>query len=167
MTSNNLLNKLWDYKIFLDEIFKELQNDDIDVSNYQLDHICYRVSTNENYSILKKNFINESTLLAENIIWWREISTFKLHSPIKYKGREISVIEIPSPKLWSDYQDGFEHVEFVINKSFDDFMAMYPNVNFSKKAITKEINPEIKIWYKNWSVKFHHNSLEYVIENFE
>lgn len=167
MNSNNLFSYLWDYKIFLDKIFEELKEDKIDVWNYQLDHICYRVSTSERYNIIKNELLIKWEFLSENIVSGRKIATYKLFTPIVYKNREIFVIEIPSPKQWSDYQEWFEHVEFVIDKSFSEFIKMYPNVNFSTKAINKKINPEIKVWYKNGSVKFHHYSLEYVIKHFE
>jgi 2C-methyl-D-erythritol 2,4-cyclodiphosphate synthase len=43
-------------------------------------------------------------------------------------------------------------------------MDKYPKIEFSKKAINKNINPDIKIKFDNISVKFHHNSLNKVID---
>lgn len=102
-------------------------------------------------------------LLSENIVSGRNISTFKLKSPIIYNDRRISIIEIPSPKDWNKYEDWFEHIEFVIGVSFQEFMDKYPNIDFITKDLTKVSNPDIKIKYSVWSVKFHHNSLENVI----
>ena len=104
------------------------------------------------------------SLLSEEKISGRNISTFKLSSPIIYNGREIDVLELPSPKDWSEYKKWFEHVEFVITESFDVFMGKYPQLDFITKDLVKENNPDIKIQYDNCSVKFHEQTLEEVIK---
>ena len=159
MSSQEISKFLWNFNQFLDRIFENLKKDNIDISNYELDHICYRVSTIEKYDILKNIISSYWILLAENIISGRNISTFKLDRPIIYKNRKIHLLEIPSPKKGSHYDDWFEHVEFVINCSFDDFMNKYSDINFITKDINKKVNPDIKIKYDNYSVKFHKDSL--------
>lgn len=104
------------------------------------------------------------TLLVENKIGGRAISTFKLHEPIIFGERKIWCIELPSPKEGSFYPEDYEHVEFVIDKDFDTFMKSYPQIHFNTKALSKEINADIRIKYDGFSVKFHHNTLEYVIK---
>ncbi|MEL7120575.1 MAG: VOC family protein, partial [Bacteroidota bacterium] len=74
------------------------------------------------------------------------------------------ILELPAPKIISKYQEGFEHVEFVIDKPFNDFMTQYRYIKFETKGMNKSINPDIKIKYNNLSVKFHHHNLEYVIK---
>ena len=157
---------------FLKNIFENISESGIDVSELELDHICYRVETLEKYLELKKDLLKVWKLLKENLIWWRKISTFKLKNPIIYKNRKIYLLELPSPKEWSYYKEWYEHVEFVIKDSFNDFIDKYSDIKFNKKAINKDRNPDIKIkytqetWkYKNISVKFHHNSLESVISS--
>lgn len=160
------INEIFNEKIisdFLDKIFDNLQKDNIDVSNYELDHICYRVSSVENYNFLKENIDSFWFLLSEEVVSWRPIATIKLFSPILYKNRQISVLEIPSPKVWSDYEDGFQHVEFVINETFDDFINKYQNINFDYSWMTKDYNKELWIKYWNLWVKFHNDSLENVV----
>lgn len=152
---------------FLTNIFNNLSNDKIDVSNFELDHICYRVESEERYFYYKNILLKYGKILSENIIGWREITTFKLDEPIIYKNRQISVLELPSPKVWSDYKEWFEHIEFVIKESFEEFIKKYNYISFDLKDINKKVNPDIRINYKNSSVKFHHNSLEYIINNFE
>lgn len=165
--TNNILKVLWNYKTFLDTVFNHLENDNIDVSNYQLDHLCYRVETQERYEELKKIFLKEAELLKEWLISWRMIATFKLSKPLLYKWREVSVIELPAPKEHNKYSEWLEHVEFVIEKSFENFKALYPHVVFKTKAESKWMNPDTQIVYEDCSVKFHHNSLEYVIKYLE
>ncbi len=149
--------------LFLDRIFQVLDQDGIDVSQYELDHICYRVETEEQYESLKTQLQPLGELLTESQIGGRPIATFKLFQPIKYHEREIWCLELPSPKEGSPYSEGFEHAEFVIDKPFEEFMSLYPSLTFKTKGMSKEVNPEISRKYGDLAVKFHHHTIEYVI----
>ena len=161
---NSINSILENPKPFLDNLFQDLQNIKINVDNFELDHICYRVETVERYNQLKKLMLETSILLSETLISNRPISTFKLLEPITYLNRDIWVIEIPAPKEGSFYLEGFEHAEFVIDQKLESFMNLYPNIEFNTKSITKPLNPEIGIKMENSNVKFHELSLEMVCE---
>ena len=105
--------------------------------------------------------------MGEKIISGRPICTYKLRNPLVYEARKISVLELPAPKDGSPYQEGFEHVEFVIEESFEAFMQRYPHISFDTKALSKAINPDIGIDYDGVRVKFHEQSLEYVVRYLE
>lgn len=167
MPKNNTSSILWNTDIFFDTIFHTLESLNINVSNYELDHLCYRVETTERYEELKKIFGENWKLLSEKEINGRPICTFKLKQAIQYGGREISVLELPSPKTGSPYTEWLEHVEFVIDTSFEDFMKQYPDIIFDTKSMNKDINHDIGIEYDAVRVKFHHNSLEYVVKYLE
>jgi uncharacterized protein len=83
---------------FLERIFSGLASVGINVDSYQLDHMCYRVESNEEYDVAKSKFMGDlqSRLLVENIIGGRMIATYKLKTPYVYHGRPIDVIELPS-----------------------------------------------------------------------
>ncbi|MEM6316124.1 MAG: VOC family protein [Bacteroidota bacterium] len=115
---------------FLDKIFQYLQRTRIDVRQCELDHICYRVETLERYEALKIELATLGEQLTESIIGGRPIASFKLNEPIFHKKRQISVIELPAPKQGSFYKEGYEHVEFVIDISFLDFMKQHSNLTF-------------------------------------
>lgn len=148
---------------FLDHIFQYLSVKKIVVTNYQLDHICYRVETEERYQSLKKELLQLGKLLTESQIGGRAIASIKLDQPIVYQSRKIDVLELPAPKKGSFYQEGFEHVEFVIDMPFEQFMAAHPQLDFITKDLKKSINQGITLKEADFSVKFHHHSLEYVI----
>lgn len=149
--------------VFLDHIFQYLSLKKIVVANYELDHICYRVETEDRYQYLKKNLLNLGELLTESQIGGRTIASIKLNQPIIYKNRKIWGIELPAPKKGSFYKEGFEHVEFVIDMPFDAFMKAYPDLNFVTKDLKKSVNQGITLKETDFSVKFHHHTLEYVI----
>ena len=148
---------------FLDQIFHHLQEDQLDVSSYELDHLCYRVESIERYTELKEVCHKLGSLLSETLINGRPIATFKLQEPILYQGRAIKLLELPSPKPGSPYAEGFEHVEFVIDEDLDSFIARYPQLTFDTKGMKKAINPDVRLAYGPLSVKFHRHNLEYVI----
>jgi len=148
---------------FLDHIFQYLKEKKVAVSNYELDHICYRVATAERYQQLKAALSNLGELLTESQIGGRAIASIKLTDPIIYNNRKIEVVELPAPKKGSFYQEGFEHVEFVIDVPFADFMERHAVLDFITKDLKKSVNPGITLKETDFSVKFHHHTLEYVI----
>ncbi len=148
---------------FLDCIFQYLSLKKVDVTNYELDHICYRVETEERYQYLKNKLIGLGELLTESQIGGRAIASIKLTKPILYKNRNIWVIELPAPKKGSFYKEGFEHVEFVIDVPFDTFLKAHPHLDFITKDLKKSVNQGVTLKETDFSVKFHHHTLEYVI----
>jgi predicted metalloenzyme YecM len=59
---NSIKKILKDPTPFLDNLFKDLKNTQIDVDNFELDHICYRVETLERYNELKNLMLEISIL---------------------------------------------------------------------------------------------------------
>jgi predicted metalloenzyme YecM len=149
---------------FLENLETLLEEQGIDLTSYFVDHLCYRVSSEKKYLELKDFLSLENELLHEALISNRPISTFKLKEPIKYKGLEIPLLELPSPKPNSHYEEGFEHAEAVIGESFESFSKKYPHIEFDWKGASKTHNPELRINFGKISLKLHHQSLEDVIK---
>jgi len=153
---------------FLERIFMNIASDKIDVSEYVLDHICYRVETMEEYESMKGFFSERWTLLIENIIGGRPIATYSLYEPIIYRDREIHTVELPSPKEWSFYPSGWEHAEFAVGEDWWRLETIYPDVEWDTRSMWKTINPELSRKYSDGlSIKFHEHPLEYIIERYE
>lgn len=149
---------------FLNQAFNELHKSDVSLEkHWHIDHLCYRTSTQENYLSTKKYFEAFSKLLIESEVNGRLISTFKLHSPIIFGDWDIDLIEVPAPKKGKDVAEGFEHFEVVCDLSFDDIRNCYSHCRFDESGLGKDFNKELKIIFNNFSVKFHHLSLESVI----
>ena len=167
MSMGDITTLLGDPNPFLTQIMSSLKQEGIHVENFMLDHICYRVETQERYTRLKREMCKQGKLLLETMIGGRPISTFRLDIPFIFQKHLIYCLELPSPKQSSFYPEGYEHAEFVIPDSFDEFMRKHPRATFNEKARGKKINPDISINYGEHSVKFHHHSLAYVIEYLE
>jgi predicted adenylyl cyclase CyaB len=150
---------------FLESTFKNIEATSLKLDSNFLDHLCYRVSNNVEYNVLFDQFSAVGKLLIASVIGGREISTFKLNMPIMFKNRSVDIIELPSVKPGTSYTSGFEHAEFVVNESFDDIIAKHTEISFDCASVNKKHNAELRLKFApDISIKFHHLSLEKVIE---
>ena len=151
---------------FVTQVIDALVSEGIDVSELELDHVCYRVKTQTEYEHYQTELAKLGTLLTEAPIGGRPISTYKLEKPIKVDNREIYLVELPAPHPDKPHSMGLEHAEFVIGDiSFEEFMNQYRGKWFDISKVAKPINPDIKLKYNDLTVKFHQHSLEYVIKH--
>jgi hypothetical protein len=162
---NNIETVIGNYGLFLDKIFKNLASSRLESSRFkEIDHICYRVETEDQYKLKKHEFINFGTLISEKIIAGRLISVFKLFHPIKYKDYSIPCIELPAPKNPNKFKEGLEHAEIAINTSLENYRNLHPNIDWKLDAMDKKINPELIVEFSDCTVKFHEKSIEEIIE---
>lgn len=147
---------------FLEKVFADLKAQSIDVGRFQMDHACFRVQTQKEYQDYKNQFLKIADLLIESPVNGRMISTLELKEPIYFEGRVLRVIELPSPKEGSSYATGFEHVEFVVDQSFEGIQSQYPNQNW--EISNKVFNAEMSLKLPSCSIKFHHLPLKAVVE---
>lgn len=153
-----------DPQLFLENIFFKLQEIELDVESYLLDHICYRVLTVNEYLLKKEELSPFGKLLNESMVNGRYISTFKLHTPIIFRKREIFLIELPSPKSSHSYKSGLEHIEFVTKLPLQKIVERYPQYSFEIFGIHKKINADITLKLGDYCIRFHNQSLEEVIK---
>ena len=150
-------------KEFLEKIFTNLDRAHIDIGHWEIDHLCYRTSTDEQYDDAKKYFAQKGECLIESEVNGRLIATYKLYKPIHYKNWVIDLVEVPAPKPNKLTLDGFEHIEVVIDQPFSKIINQYPMIDFETKGLQKELNPELEIEFEDCAIKFHHKSLEHII----
>jgi predicted metalloenzyme YecM len=159
-----LVEIIGDPILFLEDLFFKLSEIELNVEHFELDHLCYRVSSLEEYNSKKTDLIDLGTLLVESMVNGRLISTFKLHEPIEYKNRKISLLELPAPKPNHSYQSGLEHVEFVTREPLQKIVDRYPQYSFEVFGIHKKINADITLKLGEYCIRFHNQSLEDVIK---
>lgn len=160
----NINEVITDPKIFLDELFRRLEEVGFNADPYFMDHICFRVGTPEEYETKKVEMAALGNLLVESMVNGRMIATYKLHSPIAYKNRLIDVVELPAPKPGSHYESGLEHVEFVTTENLHDFVKKHPGQKFETGGIDKKFNADITLRLGDYCIRFHNQTLEEVIE---
>ena len=156
---------------FLDKVTDfVLSRTEIPLADMQIDHICYRCATIDEYKSVCRALLDEhsGTLLVEGMIGGRPISTIALKNPIVHKGWSIPCVEVPCPKPGRAYASGLEHIEAVIGDSSSSphnskaalelFIARYttPQVAFDTRAMDKEMNADVSLVVDaSSSIKFH------------
>ena len=148
---------------FLDEVFSRLAQNEVEVFNWSIDHLCYRVETIEKYHDYKRLFYDLGELLVESTINGRPISTFKLYTPLLYKDYLIDLIELPAPKVNTSFHEGFEHFEVVARQPLEQIVSDNPQCTFDFSGLDNDFNKELKLKLGEYQVKFHYQSLESVI----
>lgn len=120
-----------------------------------LDHLCYRVETNQRYKEMNAEIGRVAFLLDESEVSGRLIATFAFDQPLATSGWCIPYLELPQPKDGSPYDEGLEHAEFVVIGGLDRFRKNHPFLPFDDKGMEKLINPELGLKHEGISVKFH------------
>ena len=149
---------------FLNNLFIELAANKIDLeSHWDIDHLCYRADTLENYNALKEQFTKFGKLLIASDVNGREISTYELFTPVQFKGWRIDLIELPAPKKGKVTAEGFEHVEVVVDVAFEELIKKYNKLSLDTNGLKKGFNKELEVCLGTHNLKFHHLSLLSVI----
>lgn len=160
---SKMVAPLPDPTLFLQHLFAALHADGVDVEDMELDHLCYRVATVVRYSTCMDLFAQHGTLLAESLIAGRPIATYRLHQGFRFRERIIDMVELPSPKPGSTYPEGYEHAEFVVEEDLLVFTQRYPKLAWELDDLRKTTNPDVRLLYPGFSVKFHRQRLSDVI----
>jgi uncharacterized protein len=139
-------------------------------TSMEIDHVCYRCSSIEEYAIVKASFCTIGTCLVESIIGGRPIATVLLSNPILFRGFIIRNVEIPAPKSGRPYASGLEHCEIVLtpnaraehvdvadillNRSkplLEKFVAAHSvsshSLKFNLSAMKKELNEDVSLYF--------------------
>lgn len=127
------------------------------------DHVCYRVDSISNYQEMFKLITSFSKLLTEAQVNGRPIATFKMLSPLQSVFGPIFLVELPSPKANTHYQNGFEHMEFVIQEDLGEFQRRFSHLNLEMGS-AMPLNTELSLKLDDHSqIKFHNHPLDEVI----
>ena len=149
---------------FLNQLNSNLSTTQFNLEpHWNIDHICYRTVSNDQYLNLKNDFSSFSTELIESEVNGRLITTFKLFEPIKFNNNIIQLVELPAPKASKIVPEGFEHIEVVCDISFDGLKSKLKNHKLNESGLSKSFNPELAVDLNGSNIKFHHISLESVV----
>ena len=160
----SLKDIIGDYDVFLKDILSRVEDAGFDMDDFsQVDHMCYRTESLEEYAEAKKALQEHTRLLGTNIVNGREIATLRLNEPVRSGKWRVDLIELPAPKEGKPYARGLEHIEMVIFDDIQDFLKKYKDQDFEMRAADRGINPEIGLSLGEYQVKFHLLSLSTVV----
>lgn len=132
-------------------------------AHWWIDHLCYRVETIERYGEVCGRLGDFAELLTESEVNGRPISTFRLEEALPGHDENLRIIEVPAPKPGKVVREGFEHAEIVCDEPFSDVKKRFPGAVFDEGGLKKTFNRELEIVLGPRNVKFHHLSLESVV----
>lgn len=81
-------------------------------SEYPIDHVCYRMATQEDYQTICSEFEKLSLIISNAPHHGRKFHIFLLREPLIYKDTRVSCIEVSEPGGSDSYPTGFQHIEF-------------------------------------------------------
>jgi predicted metalloenzyme YecM len=128
-----------------------------------MDHICYRVETEDRYQEMFAALGQACLLLGEASVGGRLIATFEFKKPLVAGGWFVPYLELPQPKDGSPYPEGLEHAEFVVIGGLDRFAERHSELPFNRSGMSKQLNPELGLKTAGMSVKFHEQPLGAVV----
>lgn len=162
--NNRLQDIIGDYTSFLGDVLARTKAEGFDLSDFvQIDHMCYRTTSLENYEQKKAELAEVATLLGETMVNGRPISTFRLTEPVRHGNWRVDAIELPAPKAGSDHIEGLEHIEFVLYDDIPTFLKKYDGKPFELRAADRGINPEVGLKLGDLTIKFHLLNLPTVV----
>lgn len=147
---------------FVESILQNLEDLGVDVSGLEMDHFGYQASSKKDYDELKEEVSELGEMKSENIVGGRRVSVYELLDPIKIKNFEITAFELIEPKEGQNTESILDHIEFVLEDSFEEFIDMYSDVDWDTVAMNRDEFPKVAYRFDDGSgVKFH---LENILE---
>jgi len=154
---------LGDYNNFVDELVNNAKELGLPL-NYPGDHICYRITTNEEYETKKAELKELSSAWLENIHHNRPISKFVLKEPIKTKFFNFPIVELPSPHPTIPYKKGLEAIHVVVG---DDYEKVKTRFEKHWKGVDDNgpYNQPFFITFSGgYSIKYHERPIKEIIQ---
>lgn len=146
---------------------QEAEASGILVTGDQIDHIGIKCLTPEQFENLGQELSVTASSLGTVEINGRPITTFRLEESFQVIGQDVDILELAAPKSSEragKKVEGFDHIEVVISESFTERRSRLPQANWADIRWPSVINPELCLRLEGGSIKFHHRSLESVIE---
>lgn len=129
------------YPEFIERIYNKLIELGIDANEIKIDHIGYQASSHDDYDNKISEVKTSSTQVSENIVGGRRVSVFTIDTPLKYEDQEFSVFEIFEPREGQDVNSDWEHVEFLVDGTLEDFISKYPTISFDTSVMNRDEFP--------------------------
>lgn len=182
-TWTSLQSSLPDFYTRIDSFLCELDISD-SVKHLSIDHAGLRFGDKSDVDRLREELSHHGHCFSAEIVNGREILLFQLNEPLQFGHWNIHSIELPYPKPGHDYEDGWEHIEFVIPSDADsldqirkNFLEAFPSLTIEYLQNTYRYsedmplaesdqlpNPTIAIRKdKNLCIKFHPKSIQEVV----
>lgn len=146
----------YNLKPFIEQKLKQLDIQNIDVSNLELDHFGYQTSSKEDYDNKALEVTSIAKRKSENIVSGRRVGIYKLYDPYMFEDYTVQGFELVEPREGQLCNSQLDHLEFVLKGSFQDLIDKNPAVNWDRTAINRPEFAKLTVKFDDGtSVKFH------------
>lgn len=149
----------------------------------EIDHVCLRLKNPEHVASVRKELESIGKEISCENVNGRDIMIFQLDEPLHIGDWKVYGIELPFPKPNHKYEDGWEHVEFVLSEAestmssmkktfFEKFNHLNVDILQDKYEYSEDMpeaegdqlpNPTISVEADGIGVKFHAKSIQEVV----
>jgi uncharacterized protein len=147
------------------------------------DHVCVRLKDPADVDRLRGALKAAAHEISSVMVNGRIISIFELHEPLTIGAWSVRGIEVPYPKQNHRYEDGWEHIEFVLDgvpNTMDgvraSFFSAFPHLTYEALKTDYEYeedeptspedqipNPTISLKVRGVGIKFHARPIQEVV----
>ena len=126
-----------DFQDFEQKIQALAQQINLDLNQYEIDHLSLRVNTEQTANAWLTRLLAYGSVLSDNLINGRVIYLIQLHEPLRLAQQEVDVVELPFPKDKHYPQETWEHIEVVVpflpNETAAEWLARIKNTYFGNQ----------------------------------
>ncbi|MGL6122022.1 MAG: VOC family protein [Shewanella sp.] len=128
--------------------------DSLDLADKALncDHVALRVNSIASADALRDAFSRQGTIISNNMINGRTILIIELDTPLTLGQLSIACVELPYPSDTVYPQEGWEHIELVIDSKAkdcktltNDLLALCPRLSPLLQPDTAALNTTLKL----------------------
>ena len=174
-----------DFEDFEQKIHTLAQRLDLNLSEYEIDHLSLRVNTEQAAQAWLALLLKQGSVLRDNVVNGRVIYLTQLNEPICFVGQWVDVVELPLLKDKHYPQETWEHIEVVVpfwaNETADEWVARIKKsflrnqfsdltVKASKPKASGEILDNLSVavsffdkTHNHTCIKFHPYSIKKII----
>lgn len=103
-----------DFKNFEQKVQLLAKEMNLDLNQYEIDHLALRVNTEESAKNWLALLLKYGKVLSDNIINGRVIYLIQLEQPLSFSKQWVEIVELPFPKNKHYPYEGWEHIEIVV-----------------------------------------------------
>lgn len=138
-----------EYSTFLDLFFEQIASIGLNITGLPLDHVAYQADCSEDYDVHLQEFSKLGELVSQEIIGGRRVAVVKLDEPFEYKHYVIPALELIEPKEGQVCVSAFQHAEFVIQKTFQEYIDTYPSIVWDTTSMNRNEFAHLKVNFEN------------------
>ncbi len=135
-----------DFEGFEQKIHTLAQRLDLNLSEYEIDHLSLRVNTEQAVQAWLALLLKQGSVLSDNVVNGRVIYLIQLNEPICFAGQWVDVVELPLPKDKHYPQETWEHIEMVVpfwtNETADEWVERIKKIVFAEPIFRSDSQSE-------------------------